>query len=227
MILKNYNQKSKTINFDNFIFEIYNSIMPYEQGLEIMNDILYGILHNKQKQKILFLEHEDVYSAGRMVVDSSEILNQNIKIQYTDRGGRLTYHGPGQRIIYPILDLSYFQKDIRNYVIFLQNLVINILYNIGINAHIDRAGIGVWTIQDNDLYKIASIGIKVKKWIAYHGIAINIFNDLTKFDAIIPCGIKDYKHISIKKLGIDISFKEFDQIFIEEFNKLYSLASEI
>jgi lipoyl(octanoyl) transferase len=220
--VKNYirTYNPKIIDYEYCQFEIYKKTIPYNEGIEIMNQKLDSIFKDNKEQKILFFEHDDVYSAGRMAIDSSDILNKNIDIIYTDRGGKLTYHGPGQRIIYPIIDLNHFQKDLRKYICFLQDLIINSLYIIGINAHVDKAGVGVWTIQDNDLYKIASIGLKIKKWISYHGMSINIFNDLNKFDAIIPCGIKDYKHISIKKLGINIEFEEFDQIFIKEFDEL-------
>ncbi len=194
--------------------------MPYEKGIDLMNEKLANIIETRKDETILLLEHEDIYTSGRMSQDNSDIIDKNIEVIATDRGGKLTYHGPGQRVIYPILDLNNFQKDIRKYLAFLQTLIINTLYSIGIDAHTDRAGIGVWTIKENDLYKIASIGIKVKKWVAHHGLAINISNDLKKFDAIIPCGIIAYKHTSIKKLGINIDLEEFDQVFIKQFNKL-------
>ncbi len=203
-----------------YSFEVYNGLMDYEKAMNIMNSSVNEVLYNNQRQKILFFEHEDVYTAGRMALDSSDIINKDLNIIYTDRGGKLTYHGPGQRVLYPILDLNKFQRDIKKYVSFLQDLIINTLDVIGIKSHVDKAGVGIWTIQDNDLYKVASIGIKVRKWIAYHGIAVNIFTDLNKFNQIIPCGIKDYKHISIQKLGINIEFEEFDKILINEFNNL-------
>jgi lipoyl(octanoyl) transferase len=206
--------------FNKYIFEIYKGLMPYEKGIELMNEKLTSIIEIRKEETILLLEHEDIYTAGRMVQDKADIIDKNIQIINTDRGGKITYHGPGQRVVYPIMDLNHFQKDIKKYISFLQNLIINTLYKIGIEAHTDRTGIGVWTIKENDLYKIASIGIRVKKWVAHHGLAINISNDLKKFDAIIPCGIKDYKHTSIKKLGINIELEEFDKIFIKEFNKL-------
>jgi lipoyl(octanoyl) transferase len=219
----NINHNCKKIEFDQYEFQIFDHIMPYNEGIEIMKSCLDDIIEKRAKQQILIFEHEDVYTAGRMARDESDIVQKNLEIIYTDRGGKLTYHGPGQRVIYPILNLTYFNQDIRQYVAFLQELVIKSLDCFGIKAHIDKAGVGVWTIQDNDLYKIASIGIKIKKWFSYHGIAINIFNDLNKFNAIIPCGIKDYKHTSIQKLGIQIDLQEFDKVFIKTFNDLYIL----
>jgi lipoyl(octanoyl) transferase len=203
-------------------FEIFKDIIPYAKAIEIMHHRLDKVISDIQKQTILFLEHKDVYTAGRMACCDSDIIDKSINVIQTDRGGKITYHGPGQRVIYPILNLNYFGKDIKKYVSFLQSLIINCLNIIGIKAHIDKAGVGIWTIYENDLYKIASIGIKVKKWVAYHGLSINISNDLAKFDSIIPCGIKEYKHTSIKKLGIDISLEEFDQIFIKEFKNMIS-----
>ena len=200
---------------------IVDKIIEYQEGVEIMHQLLDNLLVCRREEKILLLEHNDIYTSGVMKLDDTEILDKNIPIIESQRGGRLTYHGPGQRIIYPLLDLKHFNKDIKKYVSFLQEWIINTLQNFGMKCYSDNLGVGVWTDKDNIPHKIASIGIMVRQWLAYHGIAVNISTNLLNFDKIVPCGIKSNKATSLKDLGKNIVMEDFDILLKKEFDKLY------
>ena len=202
-------------------WHIVDQIITYQEGVIMMNEFLDNILVCNAKEAILVFEHHDIYTSGVMKLDDTEIVDKNITIIESQRGGRLTYHGPGQRIIYPILDLIYFNKDIKKYISFLQEWIINTLQHFGVIGYSSHLGVGVWTDKDSIPHKIASIGIRVKKWTAYHGIAVNISTNLLNFDKIVPCSMKSNKVTSIKALGQNIVMEDFDIALKKEFDKLY------
>ena len=202
-------------------WHIVDKIIEYQGGIEIMHQFLDNLLVYRREEAVLLFEHNDIYTSGVMKLNNSEILDRNIQIIESQRGGRLTYHGPGQRIIYPVLDLQHFNKDIKKYISFLQEWIINTLQNFDIKCYSDNLGVGVWTDKDNIPHKIASIGIRIKKWLACHGIAVNISTNLHHFDKIVPCGISSNKVTSLKDLGKNIAMKDFDIELKREFNKLY------
>ena len=155
--------------------------------------------------------------------DANASKQKSIPLVYTGRGGKLTYHGEGQRVIYPILDLSSEgrQKDLRLYIRMLEEWIIKSLLHLGVRAFTIDGMVGIW-VQDNGLpAKIASIGVRVKKWVTYHGIAVNISTDLSMFSSITPCGLTDARMISLKKLGVNVTLNEFDSIIKEEFVNIF------
>ena len=134
----------------------------------------------------------------------------------TNRGGKITWHGPGQRIFYFVIDLSKRDKDIRKFVNIIENIILDSLKEYKINAFADRNNVGIWVKKKNKILKLAAIGIKVKKWVAYHGFSINIDNDLQNYRKIIPCGIRNRgvtNLLEIKKQN----FKNLDNIIIKNF----------
>lgn len=200
-------------------------LTEYDQGLQIMEDKLQKVISNQADESIFLLEHEHVYTAGTNY-DSSELLidsNNKIPVFYTGRGGKFTYHGPGQRIIYPILNLGANNraKDIRFYVRNLENWLIASLARIGLRCFTMDGLVGIWTLKNTQPAKIAAIGVRVKKWVTYHGIAVNISNDLSYYNGIIPCGVRDYSVTSIYDLGVNVNLERFDQILKEEFNNFF------
>ena len=172
--------------------EIKKSQKPvnYEDALKFMEKRLLEIDQNKSNDLIWILEHEDIYTAGTSYKEN-EIIDKSIQILKTNRGGKITYHGPGQLICYFVISLKKRKKDIRKFISIIEKTIIETLKYYSIDSFPDKNNIGVWYNDNSEIKKIAAIGVRVSKWIAYHGFSININNDLKKYDAIIPCGIND------------------------------------
>ena len=172
--------------------EIKKSQKPvnYEDALKFMEKRLLEIDQNKSNDLIWILEHEDIYTAGTSYKEN-EIIDKSIQILKTNRGGKITYHGPGQLICYFVISLKKRKKDIRKFISIIEKTIIETLKYYSIDSFPDKNNIGVWYNDNSKIKKIAAIGVRVSKWIAYHGFSININNDLKKYDAIIPCGIND------------------------------------
>ena len=197
--------------------EIKKSIKPvnYEDAIKDLESRLSLVFNNKDRELIWTLQHNEIYTAGSSYKES-EILNKSIKLIKTNRGGKITYHGPGQLICYFVIDLRNKKKDIRNFVCIIEKTIIQTLDQFNIKSFADRNNVGVWTKNKKKIEKIAAIGIRVSKWIAYHGFSININNDLNKYKNIIPCGIKDKGVTNLKSI-IDQNYSGLDQKIIENF----------
>ena len=200
-----------------------NELSNYSSTLALMEQTVDAVISKLQPETTYLLEHQEIYTTGTNYT-SSEILNLgNIPIIHTGRGGKCTYHGPGQRVIYPIIDLSTKarQKDIKLYIKMLEEWIVRSLDIIGITSFIIPDRVGIWVKYGKSEAKIASIGIRIRKWVTYHGIAVNISTNLARFSRIIPCGINDFPVTSLAELGVDISLKEFDNILKAEFIKVF------
>ena len=197
--------------------EIKKSIKPvnYEDAIKDLESRLSLVFNNKDRELIWTLQHNEIYTAGSSYKES-EILNKSIKLIKTNRGGKITYHGPGQLICYFVIDLRNKKKDIRNFVCIIEKTIIQTLDQFNIKSFADRNNVGVWTKNKKKIEKIAAIGIRVSKWIAYHGFSININNDLNKYKNIIPCGIKDKGVTNLKSI-IDQNYRGLDQKIIDNF----------
>ena len=172
--------------------EIKKSKNPikYEDAIEFMEQRLRDIDQEKSNDLIWTLQHKDVYTGGTSF-DENEILDKSIKVLKTNRGGKITYHGPGQLVFYFVIDLKKKKKDIRKFISVIEATIINTLESYQIQTFSDKKNIGIWYNDNAKIKKIAAIGIRISKWIAYHGFSINIDNNIKKYNSIIPCGIKD------------------------------------
>ena len=197
--------------------EIKKSKKPvnYEYAKEFMEKRLLELDQNKSNELIWILEHKDLYTAGTSY-DENDIIDKSIDILKTNRGGKITYHGPGQLICYFVIDLKRRKKDIRKFVSIIENTIIETLQHYNIDSFSDKENIGIWINENNKVKKIAAIGVRVSKWIAYHGFSININNDLKKYNAIIPCGIKDKGITNLKQIK-DQNYKKFENKLIDYF----------
>ena len=175
-------------------------LVKYEDALRLMEERLLQIDQKKSKDLIWVLEHENIYTAGTSYKEN-EILDKAIDIFKTNRGGKITYHGPGQLICYFVIDLKKIKKDIRNFISIIEKTIIDSLKSYNINTFSDKENIGIWYDDNSKIKKVAAIGVRVSKWIAYHGFSINIDNDLEKYDAIIPCGINDKGITNLKTIN--------------------------
>tara|TARA_B100000965_G_scaffold41024_1_gene30169 strand:+ start:43 stop:663 length:621 start_codon:yes stop_codon:yes gene_type:complete len=195
--------------------EIKRSIKPvnYLEAIKFLEDRVVKINKNQAKELIWILEHPSIYTGG-VSFSKSDILDKSINIIKSSRGGKITWHGPGQLICYFAINLNNRKKDIRNFLNIIENSIIVSLKSFGINSFSDRKNIGIWTQLNNEEKKIGAIGIKVKKWIAYHGFSININNDITNYKKIIPCGIKDKGITNLMKIK-DKNYNNLSEIIIK------------
>ena len=174
----------------NIEIKISKKPVDYRKAVIFMEKRLDKIREGKARELIWILEHNDIYTAGSRS-KKSEILDKKIKVIKTNRGGKITWHGKGQLICYFVINLNKRNKDIRKFITNIEKSIINTLKEFKIKSFSDRQDIGIWIEIEGNIKKIAAIGIRVKKWIAYHGFSININNDLKKYNKIIPCGIKN------------------------------------
>ena len=174
----------------NIEIKISKKPVDYKKAVIFMEKRLDKIREGKARELIWLLEHNDIYTAGSRS-KKSEILDKKIKVIKTNRGGKITWHGKGQLICYFVINLNKRNKDIRKFITNIEKSIINTLKEFKIKSFSDRQDIGIWIKIEGNIKKIAAIGIRVKKWIAYHGFSININNDLKKYNKIIPCGIKN------------------------------------
>ena len=199
--------------------EIKKSTKPveYKEAIDFLEERLVQINQKKVTELIWILEHPSIYTAGTSY-NENEILDKSIDVVKTNRGGKVTYHGPGQTICYFVIDLNKRKKDIRKFTAIIENTIIQTLKEYQIKSFNDRDNIGIWVNHKNKIKKIAAIGIRVSKWVAYHGFAINVNNNLENYNKIIPCGIKD-KDVSNLKLIKDHNYNELSDKIINNFVK--------
>ena len=199
--------------------EIKKSIKPvkYDFAVKLMEERLLDINNNKKSDLIWLLEHNEIYTAGTNYKEE-EILNKDIKLIKTNRGGKVTYHGPGQLICYFVIDLKQRKKDIRKFITLIEKTIIESLSEFNINSFGDPKNVGIWVKDETDIKKVAAIGVRVSKWIAYHGFAININNDLTKYQKIIPCGILDKGVTNLKSIN-DQNYHFLSDVIVNNFTK--------
>ena len=205
--------------------EIKRSIKPidYSSAIHFLEKRLEKVINNKAKELIWFLEHNTVYTAGTSS-NNEDILDKSIKVIKTSRGGKITCHSPGQLVCYLVIDLNKRKKDIRKFIMSLENTIIETFREFKIKSSSDRKNIGIWINHNNENKKIGSIGIRVKKWIAYHGFSININNDLKYFQKIIPCGLKTKNVINLKAIS-KINYKDFINVLEKKLVKNLSVAN--
>jgi lipoyl(octanoyl) transferase len=199
--------------------EIKKSIKPikYDDAIKFLEQRLMSINSNKKGDLIWILEHEEIYTAGTSY-NEEEILNKDINLIKTNRGGKITYHGPGQLICYFVIDLKQRNKDIRKFITLIEKTIIESLSEYNINSFGDPKNIGIWINDKTEIKKVAAIGVRISKWIAYHGFAININNDLTKYENIIPCGISDKSVTNLKKIN-DQNYSSLSDVIVNNFTR--------
>ena len=203
--------------------EIKISIKPvnYFDAIDFLEKRVTKVNINDANELIWILEHPSIFTAGTSF-NENDILDKSIKIVKTSRGGKITWHGPGQLVCYFVINLNNRKKDIRKFLNIIENSIITSLKKFGISSYSDRKNIGIWTKINNKEKKIGAIGIRVKKWIAYHGFSINITSSMSNYKKIIPCGIKDKEITSLKKIN-NQNYNKFSQEIIK--NLLFNLKN--
>ena len=196
--------------------EIKKSIKPinYFEAINLLEKRLEDLYNNIDRELIWTLEHNEIFTAGTSYKES-EILDNSIKLIKTNRGGKITCHAPGQLICYFVLDLRK-KKDIRNFISCIEKTIIETLKEYKIETFSDKNNIGIWYKKNDSINKVAAIGVRVKKWIAYHGFAININNNLDQYKKIIPCGIEDKGVTNLISIA-DNDYSNLENLLIEKF----------
>ena len=199
--------------------EIKRSKKPvkYTYAINFLEKRLLKISNDNSDELIWLLKHPSTYTAGTSY-NKSEILDKSIKIIKTNRGGKITWHGPGQLVCYLVINLNKRKKDIRKFLNIIEQSIIESLSEYKIKSFSDPKNIGIWVKHNNKSKKIGAIGIRIKKWITYHGFSLNINNSLSKYKKIIPCGIKNKEVsnlINIKKQN----YKNIDKVIIKHLIK--------
>ncbi len=201
----------------NIQIKISKKPVEYTKAIAFLEKRLINLKNGKAPELVWILEHPDIYTGG-ISYKNYEILDKNIKITNTNRGGKITWHGPGQTICYFVIDLNKRNKDIRKFILNIEKVIIKTLDEYNIKSFPDRKNIGIWVKHKNKIKKIAAIGIKVKNWIAYHGFSINIKNELKSYKKIIPCGITTREVTNLKNLK-DQKYNYFNKKVIKNFIK--------
>lgn len=193
--------------------------ISYSEATEWMNDYIKGVAANIKTECIWFLEHPPTYTIGRSGSDK-DVLSSSVDRIDSDRGGKVTAHNPGQRVIYFMLNLrmrNWFLSDLLN---FIESVTINALREVGLQAYASRDKVGIWVTKKNIPHKIASVGLRVKRGVSSHGIAINVENHLSIFQDIVSCGTPSLAVTSLKKMGVACTMHQFDQLLLAEITKI-------
>ena len=206
-----------------------NKLIDYESSIKFMQSRIQNIKNNNMDELIWFLNHDHIYTQGTSANNNEIISSNNIKVIKTNRGGKTTYHGPGQRIVYFLINLNNRKRDIRKFISIIEDSLITFLKNYNVEAKSFKDRVGIWVIKSKKVEfdkerKIGAIGLRISKWITYHGLSFNINPDLKYYNRIHACGLKGYKNTSLKEIGINISKKDFDDQFKQIFlNKILNL----
>ena len=199
--------------------------VPYRTALAEMEERNTAIADGRARELIWLLEHPPVYTAGTSAA-ADEMLDPRFEVIEAGRGGRYTYHGPGQRVGYVLLDLRVRGRDVRRFVCSLEGWVIDTLSDFGVAAHRAPGRIGIWTDDDGREAKIGAIGVRIRRWVTMHGFAVNLDPDLSHFGGIVPCGIEEFGVTSLARLGVNVSPEEFDAALLKRMEGFLSALSK-
>tara|TARA_B100001123_G_C15117547_1_gene949976 strand:+ start:476 stop:1093 length:618 start_codon:yes stop_codon:yes gene_type:complete len=194
-------------------------LVNYTESMKILEQRVEDVLLGKKDEFLWIIEHMPVYTAGTSA-KKSDLIDKNLKVIKTNRGGKITYHGPGQKVVYFVLNLNKREKDIKKLISRIESCIIDVLKEYKIKSYTDGNNVGIWVDKNNDSMKIAAIGIKVRRWIAYHGFALNIYNDLSNYNGIVPCGIRDKKVTNLKEMGVK-NYYNINEIITKKFLNIF------
>jgi len=204
-------------------------LVEYEKSLEFMKLRVDEIINNSKTELLWFLNHDHIYTQGTSSSNNEILKKNNIRIIKTNRGGKTTYHGPGQRIVYFMINLNKRKKDVRKFINIIEKSLIDFLNSYKIDCITYKDRVGIWVTGKNGKKftkeeKIGAIGLRLKKWVSYHGLSFNINPEMNNYNYINACGLKNFKNTSLKELGIEIKEKKFDLEYSEFFlNNLKNL----
>ena len=197
--------------------------IDYPDSIEFMEKKVEDIHKDNCKEFLWFLEHDNIYTAGTSAKQKDLINSNKFKVYKSSRGGQYTYHGPGQRVVYLMLNLRKKGYDIRKFISLIEEWIIKSLKDIDVNAVNDKNHVGIWIKDKNSLKKISSIGLRVRKGITFHGISINLNPNLENFKGINPCGNDPKDVTSLEEIGLKNKIKKFDQVLLKNFSTVFNV----
>ena len=197
--------------------------IDYPDSIEFMEKKIEDIHKDNCKEFLWFLEHDNIYTAGTSAKKKDLINSDKFKVYKSSRGGQYTYHGPGQRVVYLMLNLRKKGYDIRKFISLIEEWIIKSLKDIDVNAVNDKNHVGIWIKDKKSLKKISSIGLRVRKGITFHGISINLNPNLENFKGINPCGNDPNDVTSLEEIGLKNKIKKFDQVLIKNFSTVFNV----
>ena len=208
------------------LWRVSRGLTPYEDAVAAMEDRVAAIRAGTAPELVWCLEHPPLYTAGTSADADAELLDpEALPVYATGRGGKMTWHGPGQRVAYVMLDLKARGSDIRGFVRDLEDWVIAALGELGVAAERREGRIGIWVARGGAEEKIAAIGVRVRRWVSYHGIAVNVAPDLGHYAGIIPCGISEHGVTSLSALGIEADMADMDRALRLTFERVFGRAT--
>ena len=202
--------------------KISHKPVPYKEAMKFLEEKVEKVHANIEDEVIWILEHDSVYTKGISASDDDLLIPNIFPVVETNRGGKFTYHGPGQKIVYFVINLNKREKEIKKFVRNVEKWIIAILKDFNISSFADPKNIGIWIKKNNEENKIAAIGIKVKKWIAYHGFSLNINVKKSDYRGIVPCGISSKGIINISDLCKIPNDEKINNSIKENFYKLFN-----
>jgi lipoyl(octanoyl) transferase len=205
-------------------WEIATGLVAYDEAVARMEREVEAIARGEAPELVWLLEHPALYTAGTSAKDSDLISPARFLVHHTGRGGQYTYHGPGQRVAYVMLDLKRRGQDVRAFVAGLEEWLIATLAAFNVKGERREDRVGVWVRRDTGEDKIAAIGIRVRHWVSYHGISLNVDPDLSHFDGIVPCGVREHGVTSLVDLGLPVTLADADMALKNSFQKIFGIT---
>lgn len=204
-------------------FKVSQGLVDYEEAVAAMETRVADIRAGRADDLVWLLEHPPLYTAGTSA-KKTDLLNPQFPVFETGRGGEFTYHGPGQRVVYVVLDLKKRSEapDIKKYICDLETCIIGSLKEFGIQGERRTGRVGIWVETPDGEKKIAAIGVRIRHWVAFHGVAINLNPNLDHFGGIVPCGIHEFGITSFRDLGKNVSMMELDEVLKRQFQAVFS-----
>jgi lipoyl(octanoyl) transferase len=196
-------------------------LLPYPEAVAAMESHVDAMAASEARERVWLVEHPPIYTAGTSAKDSG-LIDARFPVFKTGRGGQFTYHGPGQRVVYPMLNLKQRTPDVRRYVHDLEEWLIGALADFGVRGERRADRVGIWVARDGAREdKIAAIGVRVRRWITYHGVSLNVAPDLSHFEGIIPCGIRGHGVTSLADLGLGADMQDVDAALKRSFVSVF------
>jgi lipoyl(octanoyl) transferase len=201
-------------------WQVRQGLLPYPEAVAFMEARVAAIADGKAADLVWLVEHPPIYTAGTSAKDS-DLLEARFPVFKTGRGGQFTYHGPGQRVGYVMLDLRQRGGDVRRFVHGLEEWLIGALAHFGVKGERREGRVGIWVARGSREDKIAALGVRVRRWVTFHGVALNVAPDLSHFTGIVPCGIREHGVTSLADLGLNASMTEVDAALREAFHEVF------
>ena len=216
--------RPKLHSADRVDWVISDGLVPYPRALDIMDEVVKAISRGAAPERVWLLEHPPLYTAGTSATDADLVAPERFPVFKAGRGGQYTYHGPGQRVAYVMLDLKRRGGDVRAFVAGLEQWIIDTLAHFNVKGERREDRVGVWVRRGNREDKIAAIGIRVRHWVSFHGISINVDPDLSHFEGIVPCGIHEHGVTSLVDLGLPVTMADLDVALKAAFERNFGPA---